>query len=117
MKNILQKRNIKLITISYSEILLHGANIFDNKKQNEIIQNIRNFYGENVGFYFLFNRHLKLWLSIPILLGFIVFLTTFATNLDNVIVLGYKYDYRDFVLFCFIVLLTLWGNFIYKINN
>ena len=97
-----------------SKLIWSQLNIFNSTNQRNLIQDVRNFYGEKYGFHFLFKRYLLLWLLFPIFLGIIfkvieVYKDDFdiqARIFPNFIV-----RYMDLIYFTFCFFITIWGNY------
>jgi len=74
-------------------------NIFNFSTQLESLQLLRNFYGEQVAFYFLFILQIIRWFILPAILGIAVTIFTISSpskyiiisdlNLTHLILIGY----------------------------
>ena len=91
------------------------ANTFNASTQMEFINTVRNFYGEQIAFYFLFIYHYTLWLMFPTIIGFAVFICYF----NRVQLQEYKTNINlsalDIIYFIYSVLIILWANLLLKV--
>jgi len=123
IKRSLLKCKLNIITINYKlyyvfrNLFLHGANFFDFPKQRSLIAQIRNFYGETLGFYFQFINSLSIWLLFPVIVGIIVYGLHFFPKVTEKPFVNNPMEYRDIISFVFCFLITIWGKNIIIIFN
>lgn len=91
--------------VSYSEIIRNYVSPLETNKIKEMDYFIRNFYGENAGFYFNWVTHYINWIIFPALLGFIFFALDKFLDFFN-----YSSVYLYFNIL-FVILLMIWANF------
>lgn len=87
-------------------------NIWNKEHQKQLIQTIRNFYGEKYGFFFLFKWYFNLWLIFPVILGLTFYNFMILGNpitINRKIVDKFVVQYRDLVYFTYCFLMVLWG--------
>ncbi len=87
-------------------------NICNRQNQVQLVQDIRNFYGEKFGFYFLFKRYYLNWLFFPIALGLIFFITMMFRDyiqLENRIIPSLVIEYKDLIYFSYCFMIIMWG--------
>ena len=84
-------------------------NIYNFSTQLENINLIRNFYGEQLGFLFLFTAHLLRWVSVPAVVGIIVYIVTVSATSKNIVFS--EINVVQIVLFIYTVFIAIWSNF------
>jgi hypothetical protein len=123
---LLDSVSFKRDFISYGELLTlehvvwNPANIFSYFKQMKFISLARNFYGEKISFFFLWNLHYNKWLLFPAILGIVTFIIcSSAKNAMDAAEFntfkGFKLNYYDITLFVFCFLITIWATLFLKI--
>ena len=86
-------------------------NPFDYKVCNKTINTIRNYYGESVSYFFLWEDYYSRMLIFPSILGTFIFISYFLWNKIPIISIfsnSIQMDYYDFLLILNCCLLALW---------
>ena len=116
-KYMMKKKLIKYILIkrnyidygsklSIGNIVFNSWNIFNNSKTIDYIFTIRNYYGEQMAYYFLWLTDYIKWLIFPSLMGIIVYSLEF--NLNE------KKNAKEILLIFFSAILLLWASIFSK---
>ena len=109
IKFVMFKRNF----IDYGEKLniknfvFASWNIFSNKSTMSFIQTIRNFYGEDMSYYFLWLTDLMRWLLIPIIISIFIYFFGYSFK-DN------KRISNEITLLLFSDLIIIWATIFQK---
>ena len=88
--------------LSIKNIVFKSWNIFNTGTQMDYIFTIRNFYNEEIAYYFLWITSLVKWLIIPAILGIIV-------NYSNKIMINPDGSHNHTILLLLSAFLALWG--------
>ena len=88
--------------LSIKNIVFKSWNIFNTGTQMDYIFTIRNFYNEEIAYYFLWITSLVKWLIIPAILGIIV-------NYSNKIMINPDGSHNHTILLLLSAFLVLWG--------
>ena len=88
--------------LSIKNIVFKSWNIFNTGTQMDYIFTIRNFYNEEIAYYFLWLTSLVKWLIIPAILGIIV-------NYSNKIMINPDGSHNHTILLLLSAFLALWG--------
>ena len=88
--------------LSIKNIVFKSWNIFNTGTQMDYIFTIRNFYNEEIAYYFLWITSLVKWLIIPAILGIIV-------NYSNKIMINPDGSHNHTILLSLSAFLALWG--------
>ena len=88
--------------LSIKNIVFKSWNIFNTGTQMDYIFTIRNFYNEEIAYYFLWLTSLTKWLIIPAILGIIV-------NYSNKIMINPDGSHNHTILLLLSAFLALWG--------
>ena len=101
---ILMKRNyIDYGTkLSFKNIIFKSWNIFNRSTQMDYLFTIRNFYNEEIAYYFLWITSLIKWLIFPAILGIIV-------NYSNKFLVNPDGTHNSTILLLLSAFLALWG--------
>ena len=114
--SILEMIFIKRNNIAYENKLkeLDVKNIynpFDYKKCDKAINIMRNYYGENVSYYFLWIDNYVRWLLLPSVVGILIFISYYIWKkipLISIFSNRIRMNYYDFLLILNCCLLSLW---------
>ena len=88
--------------LSFKNIIFKSWNIFDKSKQMDYLFTIRNFYNEEIAYYFLWITSLIKWLIFPAILGIIV-------NYSNKFLVNPDGTHNSTILLLLSAFLALWG--------
>ena len=88
--------------LSIKNIVFKSWNIFNTGTQMDYLFTIRNFYNEEIAYYFLWLTSLVKWLIIPAILGIIV-------NYSNKIMINPDGTHNHTILLLLSAFLALWG--------
>ena len=88
--------------LSVKNIVFKSWNIFNTGTQMDYIFTIRNFYNEEIAYYFLWITSLTKWLIIPAILGIIV-------NYSNKLMVNPDGTHNHSILLLLSAFLALWG--------
>ena len=88
--------------LSVKNIVFKSWNIFNTGTQMDYLFTIRNFYNEEIAYYFLWLTSLVKWLIIPAILGIIV-------NYSNKIMINPDGTHNHTILLLLSAFLALWG--------
>ena len=114
--NILHKKIYKRNFLSYeNKNLFYDLSFSLIKKKNllNLINTIRNFFGEYYSFYFLFVEEFLIWMIFPSLIGIIIkFLIFPSENIETI--KKVKFNYYDFTLILFCIGISLWATLFMK---
>ena len=87
--------------ISFDKIIWDSRNNFNKSKQFELLQTLRNFYGEKVAFYYTWLLNLNDWLLILAIIGMMTYFMSKILPNSN----WYYYIYSFSI--------SVWGMFIF----
>ena len=88
--------------LSFRNIIFKSWNIFNRSTQMEYIFTIRNFYNEEIAYYFLWITSLIKWLIFPAILGIIV-------NYSNKLLVNPDGTHNSTILLLLSAFLAIWG--------
>ena len=98
--------------LSYKDKLTQSsANPFNIKKNDSMINTMRNYFGENVSFFFLWLDTYTRWLIFPSIIGIlltVMYYTKERVPLVDIFSSSVHMDYYDFCLILFCVIIALW---------
>ena len=83
---------------------------FNSKNIKYLINLIRNYHGEKVGFYFLYLNHFLIWLIFPSIIGIIFFFL----NGENKIIIGLPIIYEHIYRIGYCIMITFWSTLFIK---
>ena len=104
--------------LSVDYLLHNNTKMCVTKNTNEIINTVRNFYGEHIAFYFLWVSSFCKWMIIPSIIGVILFIIIIQEpmSLDGTVetIKKLTLDYYDISLIISCVLNTMWATVFLK---
>ena len=105
---------------SDNKLVIDSINPFNYKSCDNSINSIRNYFGENVSFFFLWFDNYTRWLIFPSIVGILLLIMYYTNNKVPILSIfssKIKMDYYDFCLIVYCIIISFWLILFQKIWN